>query len=73
MPGKETEGFSTNQPEANIASKQNADPNFADNESDVDPEHLPEVEKAYQKNVGSNKLGNDRRNDHDSNTRQMGS
>ncbi len=72
MPGKETEGFSTNQPEVNKASKQDADKNTI-SDADVDPKYGPEVDKAYQKNIGSNKAGNDMRQNHDSNTRQEGS
>ena len=71
MPGKETEGFSTNEPAANKASKQNSEKNTLSNE-DVDLKYEPEVEKAYHKNVGSNKSGNDTRENHDSNTRQVG-
>ena len=72
MPGKETEGVSTNQPAVDKASKQDADKNkYSD--ADVDPKYGPEVDKAYNKNVGSNKAGNDARGNHDSNTRQEGS
>ncbi len=72
MPGKETEGKSISQPEANKASEQNADKNTM-SQTDADPKYAPEVEKALNKNVGSNKAGNDTRGNHDSNTRQEGS
>ncbi len=72
MPGKETEDFSINEPTANNASQQNSEKNTLPNE-DVDPKFEPEVEKAYRKNIGSNKSGNDTRGNHDSNTRQIGS
>ena len=72
MPGKETEGYSNNEPAANKASKQNSEKNTLPNEY-IDPKYEPEVTKAYQKNVGSNKSGNDTRENHDSNTRQVGS
>lgn len=72
MPGKETEGFSTNEPTAaSQAFKQNLEKNTLPNE-DVDPKFEPEVEKAYHKNIGSNKRESDTRENHDSNTRQIG-
>ena len=59
MPCKETEGKAITQPEANKASRQNADPNFADNMGDVQEEYRPEAGKAFQKNVGANRQTND--------------
>lgn len=74
MPGKETEGFVDSQPEAYKASNQNSEKDtLPGDEADVDPKYGPEVDKAYNKNVGSNKSGNDTRGNHDSNTRQTGS
>ncbi len=72
MPGKKEEEVSTNQPAANKASDKNSEKNALPNE-DVDPKYAPEVENAYNKNVGSNKDGNNRRGNHDSNERQVGS
>lgn len=72
MPGKETEGFVDSQPEAYKSSNQDSEKDTLPNE-DVDPKYGPEVDKAYNKNVGSNKAGNDTRGNHNSNTRQEGS
>ncbi len=72
MPGKETEGFVDSKPETYKASNQDSEKDTLPNE-DVDPKYEPEVEKAYNKNVGSNKSGNDTRGNHDSNERHLGS
>ena len=70
----ETEGFADSQPEAYKANKQDSEKDtLLGDEDDVDPKYGTEVEKAYHKNVGSNKPGNDTRGNHDSNTRQVGS
>ncbi len=75
MPGKENiVGQKTaTPPEADKASKQTADPNFSGNLEDIKPEYRPEVKKAFNEDIGSNKTGPDTRENHDSNTRQMGS
>ena len=74
MPGTQTEGFVDSQPEAYKANKQDSEKDTLPGDIDeVDPKYGPEVEKAFHKNVGSNKAGNDTRGNHDSNTRQVGS
>lgn len=61
MPGKETAGVNVNfgQPEADKASKQNANPDFADNMGDIKPEYRDKAKEAFEGNQGSNKEDDD--------------